>query len=288
MTGVKVGVILLPQFSAREAAPRWKSLQDRGFAHGWTYDHLAWRSLADEPWYSTMLTLAVAAQATTTLPLGTWVASPNFRHPVTFAKDLLSLDDLSDGRIIATIGAGGLGWDAEVLGQPSLEPRDRVDRLTEFVELTDLLLRQGETTYDGKYFVASRARMYPAGSRERVRMVVAGNGHRSVRLAARYDGWATTAAPGTDPDTWWDALRRMAELFNRTAPSDTPRYVSMDSLPGYDFGSLELFADTVGRVAALGFTDAVIHWPRPSGVYAGDETVLDRIAERLSDGRFSP
>ena len=283
MTGVKVGVILLPQLSAREAAPRWKSLQDRGFAHGWTYDHLAWRSLADEPWYSTVLTLAVAAQSTTTLPLGTWVASPNFRHPVTFAKDLLSLDDLSDGRIIATIGAGGLGWDAGVLGQPPLEPKQRVDRLAEFVELTDLLLRQGETNYRGSYFTADRARMYPAGARERVRMVVAGNGPRSVKLAARYDGWATSVAAGTDPDTWWEALTRLSALSKNER-----RYVSMDSLPGYDFGSLEFFADTVGRVAALGFTDAVIHWPRPSGVYAGDESVLDRIADRLSDGRFSP
>ena len=288
MTGIRVGVILLPQFSAREAVPRWKSLQERGFAHGWTYDHLAWRSLADEPWYSTTLTLAVAAQATTTLPIGTWVASPNFRHPVTFAKDLLSLDDLSDGRVIATVGAGGLGWDSDVLGQPELSPRQRVDRLAEFVELTDLLLRNGETTYEGAYFTANRARMYPAGSRERVRMVVAGNGPRSVRLAARYDGWATTAAPGSDPDTWWQTLRRMTELFDSVAEPGTPRYVSMDSLPEYDFGSFEFFADTAGRVADLGFTDAVIHWPRDSGVYAGDDGVLDRIAERLSDGHFSP
>ncbi len=288
MTGLRVGVIILPQFTAREAAPRWKSLQERGFAHGWTYDHLAWRSLADEPWYSTTLTLAVAAQATTTLPIGTWVASPNFRHPVTFAKDLLSLDDLSDGRIIATIGAGGLGWDADVLGQPELSPRQRVDRLTEFVELTDLLLRQGETSHQGEYFTADRARMYPAGSRARIRMVLAGNGPRSVRLAARYDGWATTAAPGSDPDTWWQTLRRMAELFDSVAEPGTPRYVSMDSLPEYDFGSFEFFADAAGRVADLGFTDAVIHWPRASGVYAGVEVVLDRIADRLSDGQFSP
>lgn len=143
---MRVGVVILPQFSWPEARARWASLEQRGFAHGWTYDHLAWRDLADEPWYATIPTLVAAATATSTLRLGTWVASPNYRHPVTTAKDLMTLDDVSGGRLIAAIGAGGLGWDARVLGQDVLRPRERVARLDEFVTLTDLLLRQPDTT----------------------------------------------------------------------------------------------------------------------------------------------
>ncbi len=45
---MRVGVVILPQFSWPEARARWKSLEDRGFAHGWTYDHLAWRDLAEQ------------------------------------------------------------------------------------------------------------------------------------------------------------------------------------------------------------------------------------------------
>ena len=114
---VRVGVVILPQFSWPEARARWRSLEDRGFAHGWTYDHLAWRNLADQPWFGTIPTLTAAATATSTLRLGTWVASPNFRHPVTLAKDLMTLDDVSGGRVIAGVGAGGIGWDATVLGR---------------------------------------------------------------------------------------------------------------------------------------------------------------------------
>ena len=119
---MRVGVVILPQFSWPEARARWASLQERGFAHGWTYDHLSWRDLKDEPWFGTLPTLVAAATATSTLRLGTWVMSPNYRHPVTTAKDLMTLDDVSGGRLIAAVGAGGTGWDATVLGQPPLNP----------------------------------------------------------------------------------------------------------------------------------------------------------------------
>ena len=53
---VDVGVVVLPQQRWAEAAARWKAVEDMGFAHAWTYDHLAWQSLADEPWFATVPT----------------------------------------------------------------------------------------------------------------------------------------------------------------------------------------------------------------------------------------
>lgn len=285
---IRVGVVILPQFTATETAARWKSLEDRGFAHGWTYDHLAWRDLADEDWHSTVVTLAIAATATTRLQLGTWVASPNFRHPVTFAKELLSLSDLSTGRLIAAIGAGGLGWDATVLGQQPLTPRQRVDRLTEFVTLTDLLLRQGDTSWQGTYFSADRARMYPAGSRDDIPLVVAGNGPRSIALAARHDGWATIG-PILDPDTgtaeqWWAELAAMVQRHTDAGGATGSRYLAAESLPGYVADDADRIVDVAGRAAALGFTDLVVHWPRTGDPYRGDAAVLDALADRMING----
>ncbi len=300
---MRVGVVILPQYRAAETARRWKSLEDRGFAHGWTYDHLAWRDLADEPWYATVTTLATAAAATSRLRIGTWVTSPNFRHPVPYAKELMSLDDIAGGelddaghgRLIAAIGAGGLGWDSAVLGRPDLEPKDRVDRLAEFATLTDLLLTQPETSWQGTYFTAQRARMHPAGSRARIALVLAGNGPRSVRLAAGYDGWATTGPDGEfTTDQWWERVGRLAGIFSTAVqqadrdPAKVRRYLSMDAAPGYSFSEVSSFVESAGRAHELGFTDVVIHWPRPSGTYAGDEDLLDRIAAMLVDGEYRP
>lgn len=193
---MRVGVVILPEYSASEMRARYRALQNWGFAHVWSYDHLAWRSLADSDWYSTVPMLTLAAMSTDTLRIGTWVTSPNFRHPVPFTKDLMTLDAVSGGRIIAAMGAGGLGIDAEVLGQPALSARQRVDRFVEFVELTDRLLRQRRVDFQGHYYSAVGARTVPAGSRTRIPVVVAGSGPRSTRFAAGYDGWATNGPSG--------------------------------------------------------------------------------------------
>jgi alkanesulfonate monooxygenase SsuD/methylene tetrahydromethanopterin reductase-like flavin-dependent oxidoreductase (luciferase family) len=280
---MRIGAVILPEYPAAEAARRWRDLEQRGFAHGWTYDHLAWRSLADQPWYSTVVTLAVAATATTNLRIGTWVASPNFRHPVTFAKDLMSLDDLSGGRIVAAVGAGGYGFDSAVLGRPQLSGRERLDRLTEFTTLTDALLTHPSTTWSGDYFTAVEARTIPAGSRRRIELVVAGSGPGSVRLAARHDGWTTIgAAEADDARAWWSDLRRLVEIYDEAVGDRvTPRYLSAQTLPGYDHASIGSIVDAAGRAEELGFTDFVVHAPRAGEPYAADDAVLDQVAEHL-------
>ena len=102
-------------------------------------------------------------------PYDTWVASPNYRHSVPFAKEVMSLDDVSGGRFVLGIGAGGTGWDARVLGQPESTPRERVERLEEFVSLLDLLLTQPSTTWRGRWFEAVEARMEAAIATERAK-----------------------------------------------------------------------------------------------------------------------
>ena len=53
-----------------------------------------------------MPTLTAAAMATRRIRLGTFVASPNFRHPVHFAREIIALDDISDGRLLLGVGVG--------------------------------------------------------------------------------------------------------------------------------------------------------------------------------------
>src|SRR6476646_147248 len=291
---MRVGVVILPQFSWPEARARWKSLEDRGFAHGWTYDHLAWRDLADQAWFGTIPTLTAAAAATSTLRLGTWVTSPNFRHPVTLAKELMTLDDISGGRVIVGVGAGVTGWDATVLGQQPLTPGQRAARLGEFVELLDLLLPQPDTSWHGEFFSAERARMIPAGSRARIPLVVAANGPRTIEIAAGADGWATTGPESVDIGTrqWWASIAELVERFESAAdragrdPAAMGRYLNLDSAPVLSVSSIDAFTDAAGRATALGLTEVLVHWPRPEGIYAGDDAVLDQIAELLADGHL--
>lgn len=261
-------MVVLPQQRWVDAAPRWRAVEEMGFDHAWTYDHLAWQELADQPWFATVPTLTAAALVTTRIRLGTWVASPNYRHPVPFAKELMSLDDVSAGRFILGVGAGGQGWDADVLGAPQLTPGQRVDRLAEFLTLLDLLLTQPSTTWSGTWFSAVQARMRPGSTQQpRPPFVVAANGPRALRVAARCgDAWATTGTTSADAGR---------------PTSGVDRYLNLDSGADFSLQSVGAFQDAVGRADELGFTDVVTHWPRESGPYAGDVQVLEQVAATL-------
>lgn len=160
-----------------------------------------------------MPTLTAAAAATERMRLGTLVTSPNFRHPVTLAKDLISLDDVSGGRITLGIGAGGNGFDATALGQEPWSPRERADRFAEFVPLLDQLLTEGAVSSQGTFYSAEEARNIPGCvQRPRLPFAVAATGPRGLRLAARHgQAWVTAGDPrifedGT-PEQSLEALR---------------------------------------------------------------------------------
>jgi alkanesulfonate monooxygenase SsuD/methylene tetrahydromethanopterin reductase-like flavin-dependent oxidoreductase (luciferase family) len=236
-----------------------------------------------------MGTLTAAATVTSRLRLGTHVASPNSRHPAAFARQVTSLDDVSDGRVLLGLGAGGIGFDSAVLGGETLPPRQRVDRFAEFTELLDAILRTDGTTWRGEWFTAVDARNNPGCVQEpRVPFVVAANGPRSMRLVSRFgQGWVTTGPDVDDLGEWWDGVAELvARMDARLAadgrdPASLDRYLSLDSAPAFSLGSAQFFADQVGRAAELGFTDVITHWPRESSWYAGDEAVLVDVATRL-------
>ncbi|WP_449385871.1 LLM class flavin-dependent oxidoreductase [Cellulomonas soli] len=297
---VAVGVILLPQERWSDARSRWLQAEEWGFDHAWTYDHLAWRSLADEPWFATMPLLAAAAAVTSRIGLGTFVASPNYRHPVPFAKDVMGLDDISGGRLLLGLGAGGEGFDAQVLG-PAPTRGERTRRFEEFVALLDALLTQPVTEHVGEFYQAHDARMIPGTiAAPRPPFVVAANGPRALALAARYgQGWVTYG-PSFDTDgddiadrraaqeQWWTGLEGLVAQFDaaeaaagRTGADRARRYLSLDGAPMFSLLSVDLAVEGVERAAALGFTDVVVHWPRAEGVYAGSVPALEQLAERL-------
>jgi alkanesulfonate monooxygenase SsuD/methylene tetrahydromethanopterin reductase-like flavin-dependent oxidoreductase (luciferase family) len=295
---MRCGITILPQDSWPDARRKWVAAEEYGFDAAWTYDHLSWRTLADEPWHATIPTLTAAALTTSTIGLGVIVASPNFRHPVPFAKEIATLDDIAGGRFRLGIGAGGAGFDAYVLGSPELTPRERHERFAEFVSGLDLLLRHelphsGGVSFGGDWFTAVNARMVGTPAQHpRVPFVVAANGPKGMRVAAEYGrGWVTTGTDGDVDQQWWTSVADLAGRFEDAAisvgtdPQSLDRYLMIDSGGSYALESIGRFIDTVGRAAELGFTDVITHWPRAEGVYAGSEDILAEVASRLPDLR---
>jgi alkanesulfonate monooxygenase SsuD/methylene tetrahydromethanopterin reductase-like flavin-dependent oxidoreductase (luciferase family) len=272
---------------------RWARAEEIGFDTAYTYDHLSWRvPFRDGPWFGAVPTLTAAATATSRLRLGTLVTSPNFRHPVTLAKELLSLDDVSGGRITLGVGAGGNGFDATALGQKPWTPRERADRFAEFVALLDTLLTQDATTHEGVHYSAHEVRNIPGCvQRPRLPFAVAATGPRGLRLAARHgQAWVTTgdpkvvSAPDATPAASLAAIgKQIGRLEDAcTAEDRDPAELHRVLLTGFTpdplLGSVDAFVDFAGRHAEAGIGEIVLHWPVPGTRFAADEKVFERIA----------
>ncbi|MZE78565.1 LLM class flavin-dependent oxidoreductase [Streptomyces xinghaiensis] len=289
----RLSTVILPVDRWNEGGrAKWQRAEELGFHAAYTYDHLSWRSFRDGPWYGALPTLTAAATATGRLRLGTLVTSPNFRHPVTLAKELISLDDISGGRITLGIGAGGSGFDATALGQRPWTPRERADRFGEFVPLLDRLLTEGTVSQRGDFYTAEEARNLPGCiQRPRLPFAVAATGPRGLRLAARHgQAWVTTGDPklyetGT-PQQSDEALRRQLEGLAAACAEAGRDVAELDKilLTGFTpdrarpLESLDAFVDFAGRHRDLGFTEIVVHWPIPGSDFAADQAVFEKIA----------
>jgi alkanesulfonate monooxygenase SsuD/methylene tetrahydromethanopterin reductase-like flavin-dependent oxidoreductase (luciferase family) len=272
----------------------WTGAEELGFHAAYTYDHLSWRTFRDGPWFGAVPTLAAAASATERIRLGPLVTSPNFRHPVTVAKDLITLDDLSGGRIRLGIGAGGTGFDATTLGQQAWSPKERADRFAEFVALLDRLLTEPEVSSTGQYYSAHEARNLPGCVQQpRLPFAIAGTGPRGLALAAKYgESWVSTGDPRIfETGTATESDAALADQVSRleaacAAIGRDPATIRRTLLVGFTpeqnqpLSSLEAFVDFAGRHRDLGFDEIAIHWPIPDSDFAADRSVFEQIAHQ--------
>src|SRR6202171_1996887 len=137
-----------------------------------------WRGLArqaEEFGYSTLLlpnhlgdqcspipALVAAADAPTTLRVGSLVFDNDFRHPVMLAKEAATLDVLSGGRLEFGLGAGWLVSDYEQAGIPLDPPGVRIDRMAEALTIIKRLFAGDTCSFTGKHYKVEGVEPFPS------------------------------------------------------------------------------------------------------------------------------
>jgi probable F420-dependent oxidoreductase len=160
----------------------WRDFARKAEALGYSTlvlpDHFA-RQLAPIPG------LIAAAQVTSTIRLGTLVLDNDFRHPAALAKELATLDLLSEGRLELGIGTGSNPHDNEQAGIPLHAPGVRYDRLVETLGILDACFNSDEVNLQGKHFQLTNYLSYPRPVQTPVPLMLGARGPRMLRLAAR-------------------------------------------------------------------------------------------------------
>jgi probable F420-dependent oxidoreductase len=169
------------QASGAASPGAWRDLarktEDLGYSTLYVPDHL------DDQW-APMVAVTVAAEATTTLRVGTLVLDNDFRHPVVLAKEAATLDVVTGGRFEFGIGAGWLRTDYEQSGIPMDQPAVRVARLAESLAIMRAMWREGSATFEGEHYRVTAASGTPAPVTPGGPPLVVGGGSRRVlRLA---------------------------------------------------------------------------------------------------------
>ncbi len=170
---------------AANAASRseWVSLAQRAEANGFDVltmpDHFT-EQLAPIP------ALMTVADATTTLRIGALVWDNDYKHPVVLAKELATMDLLSEGRLEVGMGAGWMVTDYEQSGIPYDSPKVRIDRFIEGMAILKGAMSEGTFSYSGTHYNITDYNGLPKPvQRPLPPFLIGGGGKRVLSYAAR-------------------------------------------------------------------------------------------------------
>jgi probable F420-dependent oxidoreductase len=128
--------------------------------------------------------MATAAAVTTTLKVGALVFDCDFRHPAVLARELASIDVLSEGRLEVGLGAGWKRLDYDRSGIPMDSPKVRVDRMIEHMAVLKGLFAPEPFTFAGEHYRITELDGTPKPYRpEGPPFIIGGGGPRVLRFA---------------------------------------------------------------------------------------------------------
>lgn len=261
-----------------QAGSSWSQIVERfgraeelGFDQAFLVDHLQPTDGSDDgPVLEAWSLLAALATTTSRIRIGALVTSSTFRHPAVLAKQAVTVDHISGGRLILGLGTGWHEPEHRHYGVPFLNAGERVSRLAEAVEMIDSLMRQERTTFHGRQFTLEDAPFEPRPlQRPRVPFLIAAHRPRTISIAARFaDTWDTfPATDGTATEGNEEGVPRQVDRFERLCreAGRDPALVRRSTWTGGQaMADPRTYRAFVEDHARLGFTDFTTGLPGPA------------------------
>ena len=299
MGAARFQVLCLPNVPWPVLRERFVRLEALGFESAGLPDHFVdWTNPAS-PWFESWTALTGLAAATTRLRLATCVSQIPLRNPAMFARQALTLDHVSGGRLEIGLGTGLVGDRSyPMIGVPDWEPKERVARLAEYLEIVDRLLRDETTTFEGAFYRIDGAIVNPRPIQvPRPPITVGALGPVMMRhVARRADTWSTMSFDPSFEVQVAETRERVERLEEACAtvgrePASLARsYLMFDAEArprggtyGY-YESVERFEAMAGRILELGIHELVIYYPPDGRQVPTFERIATDVLPRLRAG----
>lgn len=268
-------VEILPDVEWSDLLNRARHAEALGFDVVTTADQFVdWKS-PTTPWFDGSAVLAGLAAATETIRLAHCVAQIPMRDPATFARQIATIDQISNGR--AEVGLGlGLTVDPgyDMIGAPNWSNPERADRFGEYITIVDELLTTGHCTHHGPHYDVEAAAVHHTIQSPRPPITIAAMGPRMMRYAAAHaDTWNTMSFGAGAEQLVADATRLKEKMTAACDGSDRDPATLRHSFLLFDadareqagrlfyWESTEAFADLAGSLFDLGFDEIGVYYP---------------------------
>jgi F420-dependent oxidoreductase-like protein len=259
----------------------WSIADQAGFDHCWAFDHLATIGPGgpDRPVFDGWTLLAAMAVATSRVRIGLLVTGMTYRNPALLAKQAVTVDHLSGGRLEFGIGAAWAVNEHEMFGIAGLD--HRVGLLSEGLRVIKMLWTQERSSFDGRYYKLKDAVANPKPVQKPHPPIWIGSaGPATLRLTARYaDVWNPSGPAGQTLEAALNASRQLDEAC--AAIGRDPAEIRRSVQTVVDPSRPEATVEHLRRFQDAGFTELVIGVPGPSAVHAA-RVVADRVLPELA------
>jgi alkanesulfonate monooxygenase SsuD/methylene tetrahydromethanopterin reductase-like flavin-dependent oxidoreductase (luciferase family) len=289
---IRFGVAVLQNISFQELTRLWQTLDDSSLDSSWIADHFVNYASPTDPWYEAWTTLAGLAGFTSRIRIGTLVTSIPLRNPALLAREALTVDHISNGRLNLGMGAGAPGNvdpTYRMIGIENWPFKERIERFKEQVEIVDKVLQNKCTSYKGKYYHLDELMMAPEPiQKPRPPITVAAHTKSSLRIAAEYaDSWNSYGSQfGAPPEVVVKKteerialLDRYCEELGRDPGSVRRSLLVFGSDANNAFASEEHFGEIVNRYTAIGINELIFYYPffAPNQIPSFEEIIKEVV-----------
>ncbi len=205
---------------------QWQWAEETGWDSAWVFDHFwSLRPTNDGETLEGWTLLAALAVQTQRLKLGTLVTGITHRYPAVLFNQAVTVDHISNGRLILGVGAAWEEQEHVAHGLPFPSPGARVDMFTEAMEINHLFETQARTTFEGEHYQIVDAPFEPKPVNGHIPVMIGSSGKRMLKRVARYaDYWDSGQPPQAIP-ALAEEVARHCEEFGRD-PSEIRRSIS--------------------------------------------------------------